>query len=71
MIKNIPALEVSVADRVYKMLLAPDSTWGEVHDVLHKMKDYVVAQINALQEKEKQQKAESDPVACPDCEVLE
>lgn len=46
MIKPLTSLEIAVGERVYKLICAIDSPLGEVHDVLIKMKEYVVGAIN-------------------------
>ena len=42
MIKNNLILEVKREERVYQLHLPSDSPLGEVHDVLHEMKMFIV-----------------------------
>ena len=46
--ENIATLKEIVADRTYTLLCPVGSTWGELHDILHKMKQHVIDQINAI-----------------------
>jgi hypothetical protein len=48
MIKNLSTLEVKIGERVYKLLCETESTWGELHDVLYQMKNFVVQRINEI-----------------------
>lgn len=52
MIKNIAQFEIKVGEKVFHLLCQADSTWGEIHDVLFKMKDFVVQKMNELHQAE-------------------
>lgn len=53
MIKDFKSLEIKIGEKVYTFLCSIDSPLGEVHDVLHQMKSYVVGVINKIHETEK------------------
>jgi hypothetical protein len=50
MLKNISTLEEKVGERVYRFLCETDSPLGEVHDVICKMKSFIVQRINQAHE---------------------
>jgi hypothetical protein len=53
MLKNLAALEHKIEDRTYQFICKGEATWGEIHDVLWKMKDFVVEQIKAIHQKQR------------------
>jgi hypothetical protein len=52
MLKSLSALEVKIGERAYKLICEGDSPLGEVHDVLCKMKSFVIEKILAAQKSE-------------------
>lgn len=56
MIKNLSALEVRAGERIYKLVCEIDSPLGEVHDVLVRMRNFVVQRINESNEKDQPEK---------------
>lgn len=59
MLKNQSILEVKVGDKVYRLYCEPDSSLGEVHDVLVRMRHYVVERIQAAAKEDDKPKEES------------
>lgn len=59
MIKNLSVLEQKIEDRTYTLLCNGQATWGELHDVLWKMKDYVLQQMHEAHQSQ-QTKEEPD-----------
>ena len=45
MIKNKIVLEQKIGERAYEFYCNPDSPLGEVHDVLHMMKDEIIKKM--------------------------
>lgn len=50
-------MEVKKGERVYQFMLANESPLGEVHDVLHEMKMFVMERLNEYSQKEKEAQA--------------
>lgn len=46
MLKTQASLEVKIGERVYTLTLPAESPLGEVHDVLFRMRSYVIEKIN-------------------------
>lgn len=54
MLNMISKLEVKIEDRVYQLLCDNDSSLGELHDVLHKMKNFVIQRMQELENMQKE-----------------
>ena len=52
MIKNKTAIEIKKGERVYELILSPESPLGEVYDVLCEMKALVYDKISEAQKSE-------------------
>jgi len=46
MLKTLSILEVKLGEKVAQLHLDPTFTYGEVHDALHKMLQFIVERIN-------------------------
>jgi len=58
MLKQKNVLEIKKGERVYEFIFELSSEAGEIHDVLHQMKSYVVDVINKHAEQEKNKEKE-------------
>jgi hypothetical protein len=45
MLKNNTVLEIKIGERNYQFYCSPDSPLGELYDVLHQMKSFIVQKI--------------------------
>lgn len=45
MLKNNTILEIKMNERNYQFQCSPDSPLGEIHDVLHQMKAFIIQKI--------------------------
>jgi hypothetical protein len=52
MIKNLAALEVTIENKIYKLICEADAPIGAVHDALTQMKSFVVNRINEAHKQE-------------------
>jgi hypothetical protein len=59
MLKTISQFEVKVGEKVFHLNCQGDSTWGEIHDVLWKMKDFAIQRMREIGEMEKSAQAEA------------
>ena len=58
MIKNQSVIEIRRGERVYQLQLDSNSPLGEIHDVIHEMKNYI---INLIMERHKQEVIDDEP----------
>jgi diadenosine tetraphosphate (Ap4A) HIT family hydrolase len=59
MLKSIANLEIKKENGVYTLLIPLNANIGELHDVLHEMKDFVINKILEVQKAAKEVKKES------------
>lgn len=65
MLKNHTILELKKNERLYQLFLSADSPLGEVHDVLHEMKCYLINLMAERSRPQEEQKIEEDPKIDP------
>ncbi len=56
MIKSVTKIEIKVGEKIYQFICDSDCLLGEVHDVLHIMKSFVVKKIVEADEQESKKK---------------
>lgn len=56
MIKSVTKIEVKAGEKIYQFICDNDCSLGEVHDVLHIMKSFVVKKIVEADEQESKKK---------------
>lgn len=60
MIRNESILEIIKGERNYKLSLSPESTLGEVFDVLNEMRNFIISTIKELEEIQKVEQQEME-----------
>ncbi len=57
MIKNQSVIEIKVGEKVYQFHCSLDSPLGEIHDILHQMKSYVLKKMIEFEQKENEKES--------------
>lgn len=60
MIKSLIVIEVEKNDRKYQLTFPPESTLGEIYDVIRQMGDEIIKQIENHQQSSKQKETAED-----------
>jgi hypothetical protein len=66
MLKQKTILEIVKDEKTFQFHCDPDSKLGEIYDVLHAMKDYVVKRILEAEEQQKPKEKKDDVVEAVD-----
>lgn len=63
MLRQLAVLEVKMNERVYTLSLPNEAPLGEVHDVLFKMRTFVIERINEAQKVDEPKTPEAEEPA--------